>query len=297
MEPLLVITSPKDESILLEALFEALGVKYTLAEEGDYVTFYLAGENVETLAYKIADKTSLEIGGDLLRIMRIGAGSAIAKYGKVFYAVMRSEEEAEKVASLLKSATGAKVTRRGRRVYGGGEALEWMLEVTLNYRFVRRGVEKEVLALARKTLEPGRRRVRVARRLMLRLYKEFAIRVEGDYIEVPEGRIASYILSGMATDWENLEPVFLEHLGIKHVETAKLRLGHKTAPVDIYVVGEYREVGVARRVSLEDLRDFLDEELVEMIGVGKKGKLYIPDVVLDALLEAGVLERSLRPLE
>jgi len=287
MENVLVeINLARKDAAYARSLLDRFGFRYSVVESGDRVRIVLVGRQAVAFAAGYAAIVD-ELEGEPLELVYQVGELIVEHFGKYAVLKMPTPGEAREAASHISVIASAEA--RGRVVKAGGGFLTRLLDVSLNFRQMKRGVIQVVKAFVSQIYDPRRKAVYVP----LRLYRQFAElyipRTAGTQVEVPGGWLQLVIANGVLAGWDVMPPDFMEELEMRRLGTYVAQLGDAEAEVELYALGEYWKVAVVKGVDAATLLDYLDAE--DRIPQ-QDGKLYLSRWATAELLKRGALRKS-----
>jgi len=276
----------REEAASVRSLLDRLGISYSVVESGDWVRIVVAGR--QAVAFAAAHAAVVEkLEGEALELVYFVGRFIVENLGKYAVLKMPTPKEAAEAASLISSVAPAKA--RGRVVKAGGRILTRLLDVSLNFRQMRKSVTQEVKAFVARIYDLRRKAVYVPLRLYRRYAELYLPRVAGTLVEIPGSWLQLVIGNGVLTGWDALPPDFMEELEMRPLGTYVAELGGAEAEVELYALGEYWKVAVVKGVDVATLLEYLDTEgeIPE-----KDGKLYLSRWTTAELLKRGALRKT-----
>lgn len=287
MENVLVeINLAREDAAYARSLLDRFGFRYSVVESGDRVRIVLVGRQAVAFAAGYAAIVD-ELEGEPLELVYLVGELVVEHFGKYAVLKMPTPSEAKEAASHISVIAPAET--RGRVVRAGGGFLTRLLDVSLNFRQMKRGIVQEVKAFVSQIYDPRRKAVNVPLRLYRRFAELYIPRTEGTQVEVPGGWLQLVIANGVLAGWDVIPPDFMEELEMRRLGRYVARLGDAEAEVELYALGEYWKVAVVKGIDAATLLDYLDAE--DRIPQ-QDGKLYLSRWATAELLKRGVLRKS-----
>ena len=276
----------REDAVYARSLLDGFGFRYSVVESGDRVRIVLVGRQAVAFAAGYAAIVD-ELEGEPLELVYLVGELVVENLGKYAVLKMPTPGEAREAASHISVIASAEA--RGRVVRAGGSFLTRLLDVSLNFRQMKRGVIQEVKAFVSQIYDPRRRAVYVPLRLYRRFAELYIPRTAGTQVEVPGGWLQLVIANGVLAGWDVMPPDFIEVLEMRRLGTYVAQLGDAEAEVELYALGEYWKVAVVKGVDAATLLDYLDAE--DRIPQ-QDGKLYLSRWATAELLKRGALRKS-----
>jgi hypothetical protein len=287
MENVLVeINLAREDAAYARSLLDRFGFRYSVVESGDRVRIVLVGRQAVAFAAGYAAIVD-ELEGEPLELVYLVGELVVENLGKYAVLKMPTPGEAREAASHISVIAPAEV--RGRVVRAGGGFLTRLLDVSLNFRQMKRGIAQVVKTFVSQIYDPRRKAVYVPLRLYRRYAELYIPRTAGTQVEVPGGWLQLVIGNGVLAGWDVMPPDFMEELEMRRLGTYVAQLGDAEAEVELYALGEYWKVAVVKGVDAATLLDYLDaeDEIPQ-----QDGKLYLSRWATAELLKRGVLRKS-----
>jgi len=228
-----------------------------------------------------------ELEGEHLELVYLVGELVVEHFGKYAVLKMPTPGEAREAASHISVIASAEV--RGRVVKAWGRFLTRLLDVSLNFRQMKRGIVQVVKTFVSQIYDPRRRAVNVPLRLYRRYAELYIPRTADTQVEVPGGWLQLVIGNGVLAGWDVMPPDFMKVLEMRRLGTYVAQLGDAEAEVELYALGEYWKVAVVKGVDAATLLDYLDAE--DRIPQ-QDGKLYLSRWATAELLKRGALRKS-----
>jgi hypothetical protein len=287
MENILVeLNLAREDAAYARSLLDRFGFRYSVVESGDRVRIVLVGRQAVAFAAGLAAVVD-ELEGEPLELVYQVGELVVEHFGKYAVLKMPTPREAREAASHISVIAPAEV--RGRVVKAGGGFLMRLLDVSLNFRQMKRGIIQEVKTFVTQIYDPRRKAVYVPLRLYRRFAELYIPRTAGRHVEVPGGWLQLVIANGVLAGWDVIPPDFMETLEMRRLGTYVAQLGGAEAEVELYALGEYWKVAVVKGVDAATLLDYLDaeDEIPQ-----QNGKLYLSRWTTAELLKRGALRKS-----
>ncbi|MFP3198975.1 MAG: hypothetical protein RXR06_03775 [Thermoproteus sp.] len=283
---LIQINLAKEEVGSARSLLDRLGISYSLVESGDRVSLIIAGRHAMAFAAAYAAIVD-KLEGEALELVYLAGELIVEDLGK--YAVFRAPTPREAREAVEHISFLARAEARGRVVKAGGEFVTRLLDVSLNFRQMRRGLAREVKSFVGQIYDPRRRAVHVPLRLYRRYVELYIPRAAGTRVDVPGGWLQLVIGNGVISGWDVMPPDFMEPLEMRRLGSYTADIEGAEAEVDLYALGEYWKVAVVKGVGAATLLDYLD---IEGNIPEQDGKLYLSRWATAELLRRGVLRKD-----
>ncbi len=287
MENVLVeINLAREDAAYARSLLDRFGFRYSVVESGDRVRIVLVGRHAVAFAAGLAAVVD-ELEGEPLELVYQVGEFVVEHFGKYAVLKMPTPSGAKEAASHISVIAPAEA--RGRVVKAGGDFLTRLLDVSLNFRQMKRGIVQEVKAFVSQIYDPRRKAVNVPLRLYRRYAELYIPRTAGTQVEVPGGWLQLVIGNGVLAGWDVMSPDFMEALEMRRLGTYVAQLGNAEAEVELYALGEYWKVAVVKGVDAATLLEYLEAE--DRIPQ-QDGKLYLSRWATAELLKRGALRKS-----
>ncbi|MFZ8807246.1 MAG: hypothetical protein ACO2PN_03965, partial [Pyrobaculum sp.] len=138
MENVLVeLNLAREDAAYARSLLDRFGFRYSVVESGDRVRVVLVGRQAVAFAAGLAAVVD-ELEGEPLELVYLVGELVVEHFGKYAVLKMPTPSEAREAASHISFIAPAEV--RGRVVKAGGDFLTRLLDVSLNFRQMKRGV-------------------------------------------------------------------------------------------------------------------------------------------------------------
>jgi hypothetical protein len=217
MENVLVeINLAREDAAYARSLLDRFGFRYSVVESGDRVRIVLVGRQAVAFAAGYAAIVD-ELEGEPLELVYLVGELVVEHFGKYAVLKMPTPSEAKEAASHISVIAPAET--RGRVVRAGGGFLTRLLDVSLNFRQMKRGIVQEVKAFVSQIYDPRRKAVNVPLRLYRRFAELYIPRTEGTQVEVPGGWLQLVIANGVLAGWDVMPPDFMEELEMRRSST------------------------------------------------------------------------------
>lgn len=217
MENVLVeINLAREDAAYARSLLDRFGFRYSVVESGDRVRIVLVGRQAVAFAAGYAAIVD-ELEGEPLELVYLVGELVVENLGKYAVLKMPTPSEAKEAASHISVIAPAEA--RGRVVRAGGGFLTRLLDVSLNFRQMKRGIAQVVKTFVSQIYDPRRRAVYVPLRLYRRFAELYIPRTVGAQVEVPGGWLQLVIGNGVLAGWDVMPPDFMEELEMRRPGT------------------------------------------------------------------------------
>jgi hypothetical protein len=137
---LVEINLAREDAAYARSLLDRFGFKYSVVESGDRVRVVLVGRQAVAFAAGLAAVVD-ELEGEPLELVYQVGELVVEHFGKYAVLKMPTPSEAKEAASHISVIASAEA--RGRVVRAGGGFLTRLLDVSLNFRQMKRGIVQE----------------------------------------------------------------------------------------------------------------------------------------------------------